>query len=59
MPIPLSSKNRWEQMSDSEKLDFLYFVCAELYRVVDSQTMQMQAMSRRLANIEEKQDYHK
>ena len=25
MPMPLSSKNRWEQMSDPEKLDFLVF----------------------------------
>ena len=53
MPMPISSKP-WRLMSDPEKLDFLHAACAELYRVVDGQTTQMQAMSLRLANIEER-----
>ena len=34
MPMPLSSKNRWEQMSDPEKLDFLVFRVPPVSRIL-------------------------
>jgi len=53
MVAPAAGK-QWAAMTSDEKLDFLFAWCTSLDRTIESEKVQMQAMSARIRAVEEK-----
>ena len=53
MVAPAAGK-QWAAMTIDEKLDFLFAWCTSLDRTIESEKVQMQAMSARIRAVEEK-----
>ena len=53
MVAPAAGK-QWAAMTSGEKLDFLFAWCTSMDRTIESEKVQMQAMSARIRAVEEK-----
>jgi hypothetical protein len=53
MAAPAAGK-QWAVMTSDEKLDFLFAWCTSMDRTIESEKVQMQAMSARIRAVEEK-----
>jgi len=53
MAAPAAGK-QWAAMTSDKKLDFLFAWCTSMDRTIESEKVQMQAMSARIRAVEEK-----